>query len=265
MNFKNKIVLITGASSGIGECLVYAFIKEGAKVILSARKIDDLERVKNNCADKKSNCFPFTLDLMKTENVDVFVKNIINKIGQIDILINNAGLSQRSLISETNLEIDRKLMEVNYFGTIALTKAVLPYMLKNKNGHILATSSLVGKFGFPLRASYSASKHALHGFFETLLAENYHNNIKVSLIIIGRAKTNISFNSITKTGEAYKKMDDGQEKGILPEKVAEIILKGIKKNKKEINIGSFEELLLLFLKRFFPFITYKIIRNIKAT
>ena len=261
MKFKNKIIWITGASSGIGEALVYAFIRNGAKVILSARRKKELERVKNNCGTKQNNCFLYTLDLIDTKNVHFLVEKIITEVGEIDILINNAGLSQRSFITETPLEIDRKIMEVNYFGTIALTKAVLPFMLKNKTSHILATSSLVGKFGFPLRSAYSASKHALHGFFETLRAENFPK-INVSLIVIGRVKTNISFNAITKDGSSHQQMDEGQENGISTEKASKIILNGILKNKKEINVGG-KELLMLFIRRFLPSLAYKIIKNMK--
>jgi dehydrogenase/reductase SDR family member 7B len=158
---------------------------------------------------------------------------------------------------------DRKIMEINYFGTIALTKAVLPYMIAKKSGFVLATSSISGRFGFPLRSAYSASKQALHGFFETLFLENKKNNIKSSVIIPGRVRTNISFHALVSDGKEHGKMDEGLDKGISPEKAAQLIIKGIIRNKREILVGE-SELIMLFIRRYLPWLFFRIADKIKS-
>jgi dehydrogenase/reductase SDR family protein 7B len=194
--FEGKIVWITGASSGIGECLVYTFIRRGATVIASSNEPAELEKVKKNCGDLSGRviCVPF--DLADTSDVEKIVKDTIENAGRVDYLLNIGGISHRSIIEETPMWLDRKIMEINYFGTIALTKAVLPYMIMQRSGHVLATSSISGRFGFPLRSAYSASKQALHGFFETLQIENQKYNIRSSVIIPGRVRTKISLREL---------------------------------------------------------------------
>jgi short-subunit dehydrogenase len=262
--FDKKIVWITGASSGIGEALVYAFIKKGAIVIASSNEPAELERVMNSCDGKSEQiiCVPF--DLSDTSGIDDLVAEQIKRRGQIDYLLNIGGISQRATITETPMWLDRKIMEINYFGTIALTKAVLPYMIKQQSGYILATSSISGRFGFPLRSAYSASKQALHGFFETLLIENKKNNIRSSVIIPGRVRTKISFRALNGDGKEHGKMDDGLAKGISPEKAAKIIIRGIERNKREILVGG-SELFILFIRRYMPFLFFRIADKIKST
>ena len=253
-----------GASMGIGKVLAVEFSKQEAIVIISSRNTSQLNEVKQECDTYTPECFVLPLDLTKPENFNEKTKTIISKYQKIDFLIINGGVSQRSYITETALDIDRKIMEINYFGNIALTKSVLPYMLQQKTGHIATVSSIVGVFGFPLRSAYSASKHALHGFYETLRAEHYSDNIKVSVIIPGRVKTNISINALTKEGKAYGKNDDGQAGGITAEKAAICILKGIRKEKKEILVGR-KELIMVYLRRYLPFVFYRIVNKIKTT
>lgn len=262
--FEGKIVWITGASSGIGECLVYSFIKKGATVIASSNELSELERVKQNCGDfaGKVACVPF--DLSDTSGIDKTVKEQVEKTGRIDYLLNIGGISQRATIEDTPMWLDRKIMEINYFGTIALTKAVLPYMIKQQSGHILATSSISGRFGFPLRSAYSASKQALHGFFETLFIENKKYNIRSSVIIPGRVRTKISFRALDAEGKEHGKMDEGLSKGITPEKAAEIIIRGMIRNKREILVGS-SELIMLFIRRYFPALFFRLVDKIKST
>ncbi len=263
-HYKNKVVWIVGASSGIGKVLAVEFSKQEAIVIISSRNTSQLNEVKQECDTYTPECFVLPLDLTKSENFNEKTKTIISKYQKIDFLIINGGVSQRSYITETALDIDRKIMEINYFGNIALTKSVLPYMLQQKTGHIATVSSIVGVFGFPLRSAYSASKHALHGFYETLRAEHYSDNIKVSVIIPGRVKTNISINALTQEGKAYGKNDDGQAGGITAEKAAICILKGIRKEKKEILVGR-KELIMVYLRRYLPFVFYRIVNKIKTT
>jgi dehydrogenase/reductase SDR family member 7B len=262
--FAGKIVWVTGASSGIGECLVYSFVKSGALVIASSNEQAELERVKANCGGLSGNvsCVPF--DLSDTTGIDKIVGEQIALKGRIDYLLNIGGISQRATIIETPLWLDRKIMEINYFGTIALTKAVLPHMIAQKSGHVLATSSISGRFGFPLRSAYSASKQALHGFFETLLIENKKYNIRSSVIIPGRVRTKISIRALDQEGKEYGKMDAGQAKGITPERAAEIIISGIRKNKKEILVGG-SELTMLFIRRYFPSLFFMLAEKIKPT
>jgi dehydrogenase/reductase SDR family protein 7B len=262
--FDSKIAWITGGSSGIGEALVKAFAVRGAVVIASSNDPAGLERVKAECGENspRIHCVPF--DLFDTSGIESIVNQQLSQFGRIDYLINIGGISQRARIDETPLWLDRKIFEINYFGTIAMTKAVLPYMIRQKSGHVLATSSISGRFGFPLRSAYSASKQALHGFFETLYLENKTNNIRSSVIIPGRVRTAISMHALNSEGREHGKLDDGQAKGISPEKAAEIIIKGIKRNKREILVGS-GELMLLHIRRYLPCLFFRIADKIKST
>ena len=262
--FEGKVAWITGASSGMGESLVYEFIKRGATVIASSNDLPGLERVKAACKDKSSSvtCVPF--DLSDTSEIVNLAEKHISSTGRIDFLLNLGGISQRARIDETPIWLDRKIFEINYFGTIALTKAVLPFMIRQKSGHILATSSISGRFGFPLRSAYSASKQALHGFFETLFLENKPFNIRSSVIIPGRVRTNISFHALNGEGKEHGKMDEGLAKGISPEKAARIIIKGIIKNKREILVGG-GELTMLYIRRICPWLFFRIADKIKST
>jgi dehydrogenase/reductase SDR family protein 7B len=263
-SFEGKVAWITGASSGIGECLVYSFIKSGATIIASSNEPSELERVKNNCGNLSAKVLIAPFDLSDTTGIEKFVAEQVEKAGRIDYLLNIGGISQRATIEDTPLWLDRKIMEINYFGTIALTKAVLPYMIKQKSGHILATSSISGRFGFPLRSAYSASKQALHGFFETLQIENKKYNIRSSVIIPGRVRTKISIRALDSKGKDHGKMDAGQSKGITPEKAAKTIIRGMKRNKREILVGS-SELTMLFIRRYFPRLFFILADKIKST
>lgn len=264
MNYKNRVVWITGASSGIGDALALEFAHEGARIVLSSRGKEELERVKKNCLQYCSDCLVLPLDLTKQDEFPQLVEKVKSEFGSIDVLINNAGISQRSVVSETPIEVDRKVFEINFFGTIALTKAVLPVMLAQKSGQIAAVSSITGKFGFPLRSAYSASKHALFGFFETLWLENSPRGIKVNMIIPGRVQTAISKNAITSDGTAHGKMDDGQASGITKERAARKIINGLRKDKKEILVGG-KDLNMVYIRRFFPALFRKIAMKISAT
>jgi len=264
MYFSKKVVWITGASSGIGEALAIEFANQGARLILSSNQLVDLEKVSKKCLDLGVECFIQYLDVTEIDKIQSITENLIDKFGHIDVLVNNAGISQRALVIETPIEVDRKIMEIDYFGTIALTKTVLPYMIKNGGGYIAVTSSISGKFGFPLRSAYSAAKHALHGFFETLRAETYKQNIKVLIAFPGRIKTNISMHALTKDGTAHGKMDEGQNAGISAEKCAKQYVNAIRKDKKEVLIGA-SELLMVYIHKFAPSLFYKLAHKINPT
>lgn len=259
--YKGKVIWITGASSGIGEALAQTLAKEGATIVLSARRESELQRVAKTLSDSaKSMILP--LDLSNTSNVDELAKQVADKFGRIDVLINNGGISQRSLGKDTPIDIDRKIMEVNYFGQIALTKAVLPYMLRQKSGHIVVMSSIAGKFGFYLRTAYSASKHALHGFFEALRLENEEAGIKVTIAVPGKIQSNISVNALKDDGTTHDKMDQSQAEGMPALECARIIVNAMKNNKEEILVGN-TEIKAVWIKRHFPKMFGRIIRKQK--
>lgn len=251
MFFKDKIVWITGASSGIGEALAKVFAMQGAKLVLSARRMEELERVMKECNLSNENCLILPLDLQNLENLETLTKTVIAKFSRIDILINNGGISQRSLATETAIEIDRKIMEINFFGQVALTKSVLPILLNQKAGHIVVVSSISGKFGFWLRSTYSASKHALHGFFDSLRLETEANGIKILIAVPGKIQSNISVHALKSDGSKHNKMDRSHKQGMSAEQCATIILNAIKNNKEEILIGG-GETKAVWLKRYFP-------------
>ncbi len=256
-----KVIWITGASSGIGESLTYALAKLPVKIIISSRRRSELERVKNNCEvnpEATINLLP--LDLGNQTDLAGITAQAIEFYAGIDILINNAGISQRSLAADTALAVDRKIMEINYFGTIALTKYLLPSMVAKGGGHIVNVSSLVGKFGTPYRSAYAASKHALHGFFDALRAELWKKNIKVTMICPGFVKTKVSINALTGNGDPLNEMDNAQENGMHPDKCALKIIRAIVKEKQEVYIGG-KETLAVYLKRWFPSIFSKLIRK----
>jgi dehydrogenase/reductase SDR family member 7B len=261
--FEGKVAWITGASSGIGEALVKEFAARGALVIASSNDVPGLERVKASCPGPDMiRCVPF--DLSDTEYIKEIAEREIRETGRIDYLFNIGGISQRSTIEETPLWLDRKIFEINYFGTVALTKAILPFMIRQGYGHILATSSITGRFGFPLRSAYSASKQALHGFFETLFLENKKNKLKVSVIIPGRVRTSISIHALDASGKEHGRLDEGQAKGLSPEKAAKIIIRGMMRNKREIMVGK-GELLLLHIRKYCPWLFFRIADRIKST
>lgn len=261
MYYKDKCVWIVGASSGIGRALAIELSLQKANIIISSRNEKELGIVKEICENNGAKCAIIPLDLMNTENFAAKTALAISQYNRIDYLVLNGGISQRSLIKDTPLDIDRKLMEVNYFGNIALAKAVLPLMIHQQSGHIATVSSIVGVFGFPLRSAYAASKHALHGFYETLRAEHKDDHILVSVIIPGRVKTNISINAIDKDGNPHNKLDEGQANAMSAEKAAKKILKGLKRKKKEIHIGGLE-ILMIYLRRYLPFVFYRIVTKI---
>ena len=252
MKYTNQVVWITGASSGIGEALAIEFSKEKAKIVLSARRAEVLKTVAEKCEKLGAECLVLPMDVTNYNALEENVNKVLQKFSKIDVLINNAGISQRGLTAETDFEVDRRIMEINYFGNIALTKAVLPKMISQKNGQIVTMSSLVGIFGFPQRSSYSASKHALHGFYETLMVEHYNDNLKINIICPGRIKTDISINSLTKDGTPQKSMDSNTAKGIPVEIFAKSAVKQIAKGKPEIIIAGGIESLGLYMKRFWP-------------
>jgi short-subunit dehydrogenase len=255
MKFTGKTLWITGASSGIGRAVAIELSLKKCHLILSARKKEALEEVATICNSNGSTTSIVPFDLGDSDAMTRAVHTVLDIETAIDGLYHFGGISQRSYANETPIDVDRKIFDINFFGTVELTKKILPSLIANGGGQIGVTSSIVGKFGFPYRSSYAATKHALHGFFESLRAENVSNNILVSMIIPGRIKTNISMNALDKDGNAHNKMDEGQDKGLSVEKTARIIVKKLEKEKKEILVGG-NELIMVHIRRFFPGLYY---------
>lgn len=258
MQISNKTIWITGASSGIGEALTYAFEKVSAsKIIISGRRVEELERVKGNCQNSDS-IIVQPLDVTDYDAIPDIVKKIEKAHGAIDILVNNAGVSQRGIVAETDFEVDKRIMAINFFGAVAMTKAVLPNMIAKNSGCFVNMSSLSGKMGVPQRSAYCAAKHAMHGFFDALRAENTHNGIQVLMVCPGYIKTDVSKNALDSKGNSTGEMDENQENGLSPDFLAQRILKAIRKNELEIYVGGKEKMGVL-LKRFFPRILAKVL------
>ncbi len=260
--FKDKVAWVTGASSGIGLELARQLNAQGAFVILSARRPDILQDVKQNLAYPDS-AYVQELDLEQSGHFPDLAAGLVKQFGRIDFLFNNGGVSQRSEASQTPVEIDRRIMEVNYFGNIALTKAVLPFMQSQKSGHIIVVSSIAGIFGFYLRSAYSASKHALQGFYESLMLEEEKNNIHVTIAYPGKINTEISINAVTATGDKHGVMDRNQSDGIPASTCAKSILKAVRARHTSILIGG-RETKAVYIKRFFPSLFRRIIRKQKS-
>lgn len=260
MEFKDKVIWITGASSGIGEALALAFAKKGARLILSARREQELQRVAKQTALPELDLMILPLDLADTRMASAWAAQVMNKFGRIDLLINNGGFSQRSAATATDEQVERQLMEVNYFSAVALSKAVLPYMLRQKSGHLVVLSSIAGKFGFYLRSSYSAAKHALHGYFESLRLETEKQGIKTLIVCPGKIKTEISLHAKQGDGASHNKMDESHVNAMSAEECAMQIIRAIEQEKEEVLIGG-KELMAVSLKRFFPRLFARIIRK----
>ncbi len=247
MVFKDKVIWITGASSGIGEHLAYAFSEQSAKLILSSRNQQELTRVKQNCSQPDSvRIFP--LDVADFEQVPTIYKQVKEAWGTPDILINNAGISQRELVKDTAFLVDKKIMDVNFLGTVAVTKAVLPDMLAQKSGQIVVISSVMGKIGTPFRSAYAASKHALQGWFDCLREEVYQDNIKVTIICPGYVHTNVTINALKGDGSKNNQMAESTASGMEPSIFAQKALRAIASGKDEVLIGG-KEIATIYLKR----------------
>jgi len=264
MGFQDKVVWITGASSGIGKALALELSQRGALLIISARKENALNEVKAACqSPEKVKVLP--LDLGQYDNFNQTAKEAIAWSGRIDILVNNGGISQRAFANDTSIDVDKRIMDINYTGTVALTKAVLPHFIEKKQGHVVVTTSIVGKIGTPLRSTYAASKHALHGFFDSLRAEVYKDNIDVTLICPGYVTTNVSMNALTGDGTAQQTMDKATANGIKPQRFAKLMAKAIAKKKQEAYIAGAKEKLGVYVKRWIPKVYSVMVRKLSVT
>lgn len=266
-SFHNQVVWITGASSGIGEALGKAFSHNGARVVLSARNTSELNRVRQECIAAGADAdtvLVLPLDVLDYDALPHALQAVLKAFGRIDLLINNAGTSQRSFCLETELQVYRTLFELNVIAQIALTKAVLPVMVEQGGGHVLVTASVAGKVGAPLRTGYCAAKHAVMGFFDALRTEVAYLGIKVTTIVPGFIRTNIGSNALTGTGTPVGKLDEDIESGMDVTECAGIILQGIVNGVEEIAVGGGPEMGLLELKRQDPTSTFRLLEAMAA-
>jgi short-subunit dehydrogenase len=258
------IIWITGASSGIGEATAYRFAQEQASLILTATRAERLAEVQQECIRRGARCAILTCDLSELGTLDAVTNKALALFGRIDIAFLNAGISQRTKVLETSPEVDQKIMTLNFFAPTMIARRLLPSMIAQGGGTIAVTSSIAGRFGFPLRSAYAASKFALYGFFETLQAEYHDDRIRVVMVCPGRVQTQISYNALEGDGTKHGRMDEGQRKGITAEKAARKIVKAIKKQKPEVLVGG-PELLMVYIKRFLPALSRRLVRRINAT
>ncbi|MFZ9046894.1 MAG: SDR family NAD(P)-dependent oxidoreductase [Cyclobacteriaceae bacterium] len=261
---RDTVIWITGASSGIGEAITNKVVAKGAKVIISARRKEELERVKN-ASMYPENISILRLDLADADALPLKAKEAESIHGKIDVLINNGGISQRDKAINTSLEVDRRLMEINYFGTIALSKALTPKMIELGKGHHVVITSAVGIISTPLRSSYAASKHALHGFYDAFRAEHHSDGLKVTIALPGFIRTNISINALTGNGSQQGTMDHAQANGMTADECASQIIKAVEKESEEIYIGGLKEVAGIYLKRFLPGLFSRIVRKMAVT
>lgn len=260
--YQDKVVWITGASSGIGEALAMEMAREGAKLVLSSRRQAELERVAGAAqAAGASDTLVLPLDMADESALPGAVEQVLDHFSHIDLLVNNAGISQRSYCIDTDMSTYRKLFEVDVFGQIALTKLVLPAMITRKSGHIAVTASVAGKVGVASRTAYCAAKHAMMGFFDALRTEVHQHNIKVTCITPGFIKTAVSENALKGDGSRYAAMDDDIKSGMDVTKAAKIMTRGLARGKKEIVVSQLPERAALIIKRFFPGLLFRVMEK----
>jgi short-subunit dehydrogenase len=258
-NFQNKTAWITGASDGIGKELALQMAALGARIILTARNVDKLNQVKDSLTGDGHIIYP--MDLLKTDAIQSGCEEVLKITGGIDILVNNAGISQRSLTKDTSIDVDRKIMELDHFAKVIMTKALLPHMINRRSGHIVSISSVAGKVGVPMRSAYCAAKHAIIGFMGSLRAEVHQYGIQVLVVTPGSIKTNVSINALEGDGKAHGITDPAIENGLPVSQCAKAIVDGLLNNKSEVAVANFKESSLLRMSRYFPNYMFKVVRQ----
>jgi len=259
---QGKVIIITGASSGIGLACAKEFAKKGGNIILGARSIDKLSKISKEINANGGSAIAVKTDVGNVRDCENLVNTAINKYGKIDVLINNAGISMRALFIDVNLSVIHKLMDVNFFGTVYCTKFALPYLIKSK-GSLVGITSIAGFHGLPARSGYSASKFAMHGFLETLRIENLKNGLNVLIVAPGFTASNIRKTALLANGESQGESPREEKKMMLPEEVAISIYKGIKKRKRNIILTK-EGMFTVFSQRIIPHILDRIFYNMMA-
>lgn len=293
-DMQGRTAWITGASSGLGEALAVELFARGARLVLSARDASKLKDLAGrllasprhppaserggarNTEDAPGPAEPAPtarqrvlvcpLDLTSRESIASTVEEVSKQMGEVDLLVHAAGVSQRSLAVETGSAVVRRIMETDFFGPVELTLAVVPQMLAAGRGHIVVLSSVFGKFGAPRRSSYAAAKHALHGFFDSLRSELPRNSVRITLVVPGAIATNISANALTADGSPFGVTDANIARGMSPERCAKQIVRAVLRGREEVRLGL--GLLArgaLFVKQVAPRLLTRILRNARIT
>ena len=262
-SLEGKVVWITGASSGIGKALAAECALQGAQVVLSARRLEELEKVRISLLNPDHH-ISVAMDITDEAQVRHAYEQVLDEKGRIDWLINNAGLSQRALIADTSMQTERAIMEIDYFSQVFLTKLVLPTFLAQKSGRIAYISSVAGLLGTQYRASYSAAKAAIHMWANSLRAEVTQDGVNVSVIFPGFVKTNVSFNALNGAGKAQAHQDEAIENGLEADDFAQKTVSALLKGQEYIVVGGRKEKLGVLVSRLSPSTLYKMIRKMKV-
>ena len=248
---KNKVVIITGASSGIGKSCALEFSRNGAIVVAAARNIERLDNLKKEIESLGNICLTQQIDVSNELDCKLLINNTLSKFGKIDVLINNAGISMRANFLDVDLSVIKELMDVNFWGTVYCTKYALPHLIKSQ-GSLVGVISIAGYLGLPGRTGYSASKYAIRGFLDTIRVENIHKNLNVLVVAPGFTASNIRNTARTASGKEQGKTPRIEEKMMSSERCAEYIFQGVKKRKSEIILTFIEGKLSVFLKKWCP-------------
>lgn len=257
-SLSHKNIWITGASNGIGKQLAIDLAKKQNRLILSSRNQSKLEQTKKECLKYTDKVEVLPLDLAETDQLKSKTKQALQIFDKIDVQIHCGGISQRSLIIDTDISVDRKLMEVDYLGTVALAKAILPHFIQNKSGLYVVVSSVMGKYGSPYRSGYCGAKHALHGFFDVMRMEHQKDGVEVTLICPGFVNTDVTRNALIGDGSTNKDQDEMTENGLPVDVFSKKMIKAVEKGKFEAYIGK-KEAFAVQVKRFFPKLLHKLV------
>lgn len=265
---QDAVVVITGASSGLGKECARVFHAAGARLVLCGRDAGRMQQVvqeliASSADSQKKTYTPNTVvfDLADTDSVDRAAEEILRCYGQVDVLINNAGISYRGNILETHISVQRDVMETNYFGPIALTQAILPFMVRRRSGHIVVISSVQGKIAIPYRSAYAASKHATQAYFDCLRAEMERYQIPVTVISPGYIRTNLSLNAVTGDGSKYGVLDKSTATGRDPTEVAQAVLQAVRHKSKDVVLAGALPTLAIYLRTMWPALFFKLMSS----
>ena len=259
MNQK-KVVVITGSSSGIGEALAFEYAAKGVNLVLAARNISKLTELGNTLRKSGVEVLEVETDVSRQDDCKRLIEQAVSRFGGIDILINNAGISMRALFSETNLDVMRQLMEVNFWGTVYCTKYALPFLLASK-GSVVGVISIAGFIGLPGRSGYSASKYAIKGFLDTLRIENLKTGLHVLVAAPGFTASNIRNVALTADGSLQGESPREEVNMMTAAKVALCIRKAVDKRKRMLILTFVEGKFTIFISKFFPSLLDKLTYN----
>ena len=247
----NKVVIITGASSGIGKALVYEFAKRGAKIAMGARNLDELLKIETDLKSQGVESLSVQTDVTQESDCKNLIDKTVEKFGKIDVLVNNAGISMRAIFEDLELDVIRRLMDVNFWGTVYCTKFAIPYLLQSK-GSLVGIISVAGFLGLPGRTGYSASKFAVRGFLNTLRVENLKKGLHVLVAAPGFTASNIRKTALVADGHQQGESPRVESNMMSAERCAQIIVNGVVERKREIVMTLVEGKISVFLSKWFP-------------